>query len=66
MKESEKFRQACKEAGVKPATVLRLANIPAETLANWRKKNPKSFDTRDKMYNTLQDMKNEILARSEA
>lgn len=56
MKESEKFRQACKAAGLKPYVVLKQAGIDKSTLANWDKTNPKSFDTKDKMYNALNAM----------
>lgn len=61
MKEIDKIKQKCKEAGLGIYDVLREAKVPRDTVQNWNKKNPKAFETKDKIYAAIDKLSNDVL-----
>jgi len=57
MTKYEELQKEIKEAGLKSSDVLRKANVPHDTLSNWKKKDPKSFETERKIKEAIKTLK---------
>jgi len=58
MTKHDELQKEIKEAGLKPFDVLREAKVPNDTFYNWRKKEPKSFETERKIKEAIKTLKN--------
>jgi len=63
MTKHDELQQQIKEAGLKPFDVLREAKVPNDTFYNWRKKEPKSFETERKIKQAIETLRNEKEAK---
>ena len=59
MTKHDELQKEIKEAGLKPFDVLREAKVPNDTFYNWRKKEPKSFETERKIKEAIKTLINE-------
>jgi len=57
MKQADEIKKLCKTLGLKIGDVLREAKVSDDTLFNWSKKEPKSFETKRKIYEAIEKMK---------
>lgn len=60
MKQIEKLKKRVEDAGLKMPDVLREAKVPIDTYYNWERKEPKSFETLEKIENAIITLSNEI------
>ncbi len=61
MKTIDEIKKKCKDNGLNIHEVLRRAQVPNDTLYNWNKKEPKPFETKEKIENAITEMINEKL-----
>lgn len=59
MTKHDELQKEIKEAGLKPFDVLREAKVPNDTFYNWKKKEPKSFETERKIKEAIETLRNE-------
>lgn len=52
-KKIEEIERLCEENGLQLAEVLREAKIPYSTVQNWKKKDPKPFETEKTIKDTI-------------
>lgn len=57
MTKYDELRILIKEAGLKPFDVLREAKVPNDTFYNWKRKEPKSFETERKIKEAIKTLK---------
>jgi len=50
------IQQLCEKHGLNIYEVVREANVPESTVANWRRKNPKQFEAEDKILAAINKM----------
>ena len=53
IKRIDVLRKLCEENNLNIYEVARESNIPEATIQNWTRKNPKPFETEDKLLNTI-------------
>lgn len=56
MKIIDELIKKCEDSELNIYTVLRRANLPKDTVYNWRKKDPKPFETKSKIEDTITKM----------
>lgn len=56
MKTINEIKKKCQDNGLNVHEVLRRAQAPKDTLHNWSKKEPKSFETKEKIENAITEM----------
>lgn len=59
MKTIDEIKKKCTDNGLDINEVLRRANVPHDTKYNWDKKDPKPFETKRKIEETIERMSNE-------
>lgn len=64
-KRIDKIERLCKEADIPMTTLFRKADIPYNTISNWRKKEPDAFQNYDRLIETLESLKSEKEVPSE-
>jgi predicted transcriptional regulator len=57
MKQIEIIQKKCKDNNLNIYEVLRQAKVPSNTVFNWTNKNPKAFDTLEKINKTIEKLK---------
>lgn len=57
MKQIEIIQKKCKDYDLNIYEVLREAKVPNNTVFNWSKKNPKPFDTLEKINKAIEKLK---------
>ncbi len=56
-KQIEIIEEKAKEAGVSLAELFRKADVPYNTIQNWRNQEPSAFQTVEKLNQTLEEIK---------
>ena len=59
MTKHDELQKQIKDAGLKPFDVLREAKVPNDTFYNWKRKEPKSFETERKIKQAIETLKDE-------
>lgn len=59
MKQIDLIKQKCKDAGLKLKPVFEAAGVPYDTILNWKRSEPKAFETVEKINNAIEKLKDE-------